>query len=484
MVIALYTSRVVLQELGVSDYGIYMVIGGVVAMLESLSATLSGATQRYITFAIGKGDIDYLKKVFTASVKIHLYLAIIILIIAETLGLWFVNYKLNIPVGREFAANIVFQLSAISFCINIFALPYNSVVIAYEHFKFYALVDVFRSVLRLALVLCISFLPFDHLMTYGWIALVIMVLYTIAYISYVRLNQRDCTITKDVSRSLYKELLGFTGLNLLGTSSAVVYTEGSNLMLNVFWGVVLNAAMGVTNQVLNAVSTFVQNFTVAINPQITKSYAANDFNRTNNLIFFGSKIASFLLLIVGFPIVVNIHYILNLWLVEVPDYTEIFVCVALLSAFVNSFNNPFHYLMFATGNIKVYQIACIIINVCSLFFLYYAFVIHLHPAIIFVLLMIQSFLKIGVMLYLAKNATAFPVRKYIFTVYLRNFLIGGFIVAVIYIKNQYSYDMTIFALLTESILSVIIMVSIIFYIGLNNSERKVVYSIIKSRLNK
>lgn len=484
MLIALYTSRVVLRELGVSDYGVYNVIGGTVQMLTALSGTLAGATQRYITFAIGKGDKNYLKKVFTASIKIHFCLAVILMLIAETVGIWFINYKMNIPVGREIAANIVFQLSVVSFTINILALPYNSAVIAYEHFKFYASVDVLRSTLRLLLVSCISILPFDHLITFGCIELGIMVFYRTAYTFHVRNNLKGCSFTKDISHSLYREVLSFTGWNFLGTASNVVYTQGSNLLLNVFWGIVLNAAMGVTNQVLHAVSSFVSNFTVAVNPQITKSYAALDFKRTNDLIFFGSKIASFLLLIVGFPLVVNIHYILSIWLVEVPDYTEIFVSMALLSSFVGSFNNPFQCLMFATGNIKNYQIACVIINISSVLLLYYAFYLNIHPTVIYLLLIIQSFLKAGVMLYLAKKATDFPVRKYIHTVYIRNFLIAGITLVAICFKKFYIYDMNIFLLFVESFLYIIIILCAILYIGLNYHERTIIYSTIKSRLKK
>ncbi len=482
MLIALYTSRVVLKELGVSDYGVYNVIGGTVAMLTTLSATLSGATQRYITFAIGKGDSDYLKQIFTASVKIHICLAILLFFIAETLGLWFINNKMNIPEGREIAAQIVFQLSLFSFTIDILTLPYNSAVIAYEHFKFYATVDVFRSLSKLILVLSIVFLPFDHLIVYGCIELLIMLIYKIAYITYVMRNFINCTFTNGVSNTLYREVLSFTGWNFFGTASSVVYTQGSTILLNIFWGVLLNAAMGVTNQVLNAVNSFVSNFSIAVNPQITKSFAANDYLRTNNLIFLGSKIASFLLLCVGYPIIINIHYILSIWLVEVPDYTETFVCLAFLSTFVNSFNNPFNCLMFATGKIKIYQIACVIINVSSIFILYYSFFIHLHPNIIYYILVIQSLLKAAVMMFLAKKATAFPVRKYILNIYLRNFLIASIIVITIMIKNRYSYEMTFPLLLLETIMCLFILGAAIYSFGLSKIEKKIVLSVIRKHI--
>lgn len=479
MLIALYTSRVILKELGVSDYGVYNVIGGTVAMLTAISATLSGATQRFITYAIGKGDTDYLKKIFTVSVRIHLLLAIVLLIIAETAGLWFINYKMNIPEGREFAAKVVFHLSVISFIINILALPYNSAVIAYERFSFYAFIDISRSVIKLVLIFCIAYLPFDRLITYGCIELFIMFAYRIVYSVYVRINLKDCCQTNEISPSLYKEILSFTGWSFLGASSIILYTQGSNLLLNIFWGVLLNAAIGVTNQVLNAVNSFVSNFTLAVNPQITKSYAANDYHRTNDLIFLGSKISSFLLLIIGFPIVVNIHQILALWLVEVPDYSESFIRLALLSAFVSSVNNPFNCLMYATGDIKVYQIACVIINVSSVLLLYYALSIHLHPSIIFYILIIQAPLKTFIMLFLSKKATNFPVKQFIGSVYFRIFLLACVIPLTIVIKNNYSYEMNLFVLLFESIAYAVLMMLIIYLLGLNSKERTMLLLLIK-----
>lgn len=481
MLIALYTSRIVLKELGVSDFGIYNVIGGTVAMLTALSATLSGATQRFITYAIGKGDSEYLKRIFTVSLRIHFLLAVVLLILAETAGLWFVNYKMNIPNGREFAANAVFHLSVFSFLINIIALPFNSAVIAYERFRFYALVDISRSILKLILVLCIAFLPFDNLITYGGIELLIMIAYFIAYLAYVRFKLTDCTRTNEINSSLYKEVLSFTGWSFLGTASSIIYTQGSNLLLNIFWGVLLNAAIGVTNQVSGAVTSFVSNFTLAVNPQITKTYAANEFNRTNGLIFFGSKIAAFLLLVVGYPIIVNIEYILSIWLVEVPDYTVTFIRLALFSALINAFNNPFNCLMYATGDIKIYQITCVIINVGCVFLLYYAFSIHLHPSIIFYILILQGPLKTATMLFLSKKATGFPIKQFLCSVYFRIILIGCIIILTLFVKNAFPHQMNLFILLVESFIYVILMILFIYIWGLNSNERTVVISYIKEK---
>lgn len=483
MLIALYTSRVILKQLGVSDYGVYNAIGGVVAMFSTLSGTLSGATCRYITFAIGKNDSGYLKKVFSASLLIHVALALIVIILAETLGLWYINNKLNIPDGRSIAAMFVYQASVISFAVDIVTLPFNSAIMAYERFGFYATVDIARACLKVALVSCLGLFRSDVLIVYCIMEFCLMLVYKGSYFAYVKSNFKDCSAGRVRDGSLYRELIGFTGWNFFGTASSVVYTQGSNLMLNYFWGVLLNAAMGVTSQVSNAVTAFVSNFTLAVNPQITKSYAVNDYGRTRDLIFLGSKIASYLLLIVGFPVVANLHYILNLWLVEVPEHTELFVHFALLAAFFGAFNNPFNCLMFATGNIKAYQISCVIINVMSVVGLYFCFAAHMNPVIIYILMIVQSFLKLAVMLALARKAISFPIGKFLFSVYGKSMCLLAVILGFLLFKQQVHYEMNFLLFIGESFLCVIIMALLIYALGLKTSEREYVREIICNKLH-
>ena len=273
MVIALYSSRVILQGLGVENYGIYNVVGGVIALMSSLSATMAGATQRYITFAIGKKDNDYLRRIFSTSLRIHFYLALIILLIAETVGIWFLTSKINLPEGRIFAAGIVFQFSLVGFLFNTITIPFEAAVIANEKFKFYATIDILRSILKLALVLCIGILPFDSLIVYACIELIIVLFYRGMFIAFTERNYKELSYTKEKDKELYSDIMRFTGWNFMGTFSSVFYTQGSSIILNIYYGVLLNAAMGISNQVRGIVNTFITNFTMAVNPQITKSYA-------------------------------------------------------------------------------------------------------------------------------------------------------------------------------------------------------------------
>lgn len=484
MVIALYASRVVLQQLGVSDYGIYNVVGGVIAMLTTLSGTLSGATQRFITVAIGRKDKDYLQSVFTAAFKVHLYLAIIVFIIAETIGLWYVNSKMNLPDGRLGAANFVFQTVAISFLVDILTLPYNGAMRAYERFGAYAYISIFQSVFRLLLILTLSLWPNDKLIVYGICELVVSLSAKSAYVIYGKVHFKDLKFVKSKEKRVYKEIVGFTGWNFLGTASSVIYTQGSNLVLNFFYGVLWNAAMGVTQQVQNAISSFVADFTMAVNPQIYKTYASGDWGRTRNLMFFGVKIASFLMLIIGGPIVVNVQYILNLWLVDVPDHTELFVTMSILASFLGVVVNPFNTLMQAAGKLKNYQIACFIINTSSVIILYFFFKTGVNPVAIFIITIIQNIIKWLLLANFSKKEINFPVMKFINMILLKNVCYIIPIIGLLTFKYFNPYLITFPIFLLEST-SIVLILSLMFcFWGIDRNERQQITVVVKSRLKK
>lgn len=484
MIISLYSSRVILKELGVENYGIYNIVGGVVVLLSSLSGTLAGATQRYITFAIGKNDNDYLRRIFSTSLRIHFYLALGIMIIAETAGIWFIDNKINIPEGRLLAAGIVFQFSVLGFIFNTITLPYESAVIAKEQFKFYAMIDVCRVVLRLVLVLCICILPYDTLIVYGCIELMMILFHRGMYIIFIKRNFKDIKYSKEKDKRLYSEMLRFTGWNFMGTVSSVFYTQGSSIMMNLYYGVLLNAAMGISNQVRGTVNTFITNFTMAVNPQITKSYAKNDFIRTNDLMFLGSKISASLLFIVGLPIIFNLDYILDLWLVEVPEYASEFVLLSLLALLIGAFTIPFNCLMFATGNIKYYQISCVIINVTGILALYVSFEYNLGPYYIYYVLILQSILKVAVLLIMSRKATQFPTITYSFKVLLRVVFICVFIAVLLKLKQLYLPETNFLLFSIETILCFITISLIVLLFIFNGKERRTVFDMLRSKLKK
>lgn len=484
MVISLYSSRVILQELGVENYGIYNIVGGVVVLLSSLSGTLAGATQRYITFAIGKNNIDYLRGIFSTALRIHAYLALGILIIVETVGVWLLANTINIPDGRYIEANIVFQLSVLGFIFNTITLPYESVVIAKERFNFYAMIDVCRVVLKLMLILCIGFMPYDPLIVYGCIELSIILFHRGMYIIFTKRNFKEIGYEKKKDNKLFSEMLHFTGWNFLGTVSSVFYSQGSSIILNIYYGVLLNAAMGVSNQVRGTVNTFITNFTMAVNPQITKSYAKNDFRRTNDLMFLGSKISAALLLIVGFPLVINIDYILDIWLDTVPEYTSTFVLLSLTALLFGTFTIPFNCLMFATGKIKYYQISCVIINLTGILALYLSFEYNIEPYVIFYILILQSILKIVVLLIMAGKSTQFPVLRYISQVLLKVFVILVFIIISLNLKYLYLAETNFMSFAIETIICIVMSISIVAFFIFSSHERNMVHNMLKSKIQK
>lgn len=484
MLITLYTSRVILEQLGVSDYGVYTVVGGFVAMLNAFAAPLGGATQRFVTYAIGTKDINNIRKVFSTCVYIHLALAIVTGLVIELIGYWYIGNKANIPHDRIPIACLILHASVFTLLVRIITIPYTAATVAHEKFGFYAWNSIIQSVLRLILVFLLPLCLYDKLIVYAIMETFVNCVLNLSFITYCLKKLYGCELVKATDKKLYKEIVSFSGWNFFGTSSNIIYTQGSSLLLNYFFGVVLNAALGVTNQVLSAITSFVSNFTLAVNPQITKSYASNDLERANNLVFFASDIAAYLLLIVGFPVVANIRYILGLWLVEVPVYTETFVVLALLSTFISSFSTSFNNLIFATGDIKKYQLSCVSLNMSSIIALYLLFALKAEPYVIYLVLIVQYLIKQIIMVCIVKEKTNFPAKEYYIHTYLRDvaFLIP--IIIILFIKSKYEYTITFQTFIFESLAYLIVMVTLIYKLGLKKEYREKILLIIKNKLKK
>ena len=287
MLVSLYTSRVVLQALGVEDYGIYNVVGGVVAMFSLLSGSLSAAVSRFLTFELGRNDLVRLRKVFSSALCVHALLALVVLVLSETLGLWFLNCQMNIPADRMIAANWVFQFSLFSFLLGLFSVPYNASIISHERMGIFAFVGIGDTLLQLGIVLFIAFggICSDKLIVYASLLVVKGMLFQLFYFYYCRKSFKECRFRLSLDKPLLKEMTGFAGWNFIGASSAILRDQGGNILLNLFYGPALNAARGVANQVSNAIGLFVGNFMIALNPQITKSYAAAEYGYMFSLIF-------------------------------------------------------------------------------------------------------------------------------------------------------------------------------------------------------
>ena len=356
MAVSLYTSRVVLNTLGVEDFGIYNVIGGVVAMFSVISGGLSAAISRYITFELGQGNTAKLKSVFSSSVTIQIGLALLIFVLAEIGGVWFLNEKMNLPESRIGAANWVLQCSILTFMVNLISVPYNAAIIAHERMQAFAYISIIEVVLKLLIVYILVIFSFDKLKLYGILLLAVACVIRIAYGIYCKRNFKECTYHFTFNKALLKEMMGFAGWNFIGSFAGVLRDQGVNIVINLFCGPVINAARAIAFQVNVAVNGFATNFMTAINPQITKSYASGDYPYMLTLVQSGARFSFYLLLLLSLPIIIETNTILTLWLKNVPEYTVIFVRLVLVFAMCEVLSGTQITALQATGNIRNYQI--------------------------------------------------------------------------------------------------------------------------------
>lgn len=355
MGVSLYTSRIVLNTLGVSDFGIYNVVGGVVMMFAFLNSSMSSATQRFFSFELGRRDYEQLKKVFNMSVNIHAIIAFIIFVLAETIGLWFLNAKLVIPVERMEAANWVYQFSILSFMLTIMGVPYNAMIIARERMNVYAYVSIIEVILKLVIVFILVYLGYDKLKIYAILVFAVAAVIWCIYKFYCNRNFSETKYRFFWDKELYKTLMNYAGWNLFGNIAGVAMGQGVNILLNLFFGPIVNAARGIAFQVNSAVNGFVSNFQMAMNPQIIKSYASDDLKYMRQLIYRGSKYSFFLLFLLALPILMETELILHWWLKIVPNYTVLFCRLILINTLIDCVSGTLMTSAQASGKIKVYQ---------------------------------------------------------------------------------------------------------------------------------
>ena len=398
MGIALYTSRVVLNTLGVEDYGIYNVVGGLVSMFGLLNGSMSSATQRYITFELGKGDSKSLNKIFSLSLQIHALIAIVTVLLIESVGLWFLYNKMTIPPERMTAAFWVLQASALTFIFSIMSVPYNADIIAHERMSAFAYISVLEVILKLAIVFLLLISPFDKLIFYAILFMLVQLGIRICYSTYCQRHFKETIYCRVWNKSLFKEMLGFAGWNIFGNMAGMLSAQGVNLILNVFFGPAINAARGLAVQVQTAIEQFAANFQMAANPQITKTYAQGDLESMHKLIIRTSRITFFLLFMFTLPLFFYAEGILKLWLKIVPQYTAIFLQLSLLVSIVDGVGNPLMTAAQSTGKIKKFLtiIAIIALTIAPISYVvlklgaspYFVYIVHL--AICSVIFVVRS----------------------------------------------------------------------------------------------
>ena len=462
MGINLYVSRVILDVLGVDDYGIYNVVGGFVSMLAIFTSTITSAAQRFITFELGAGDKKKLQQTFATIVCVILLLAAIIFIVGEIFGLFFIDRFLVIPDGRMAAAIVVFHCSVIAFVINLISIPYTAAVIAHENMNFFAIISILESVFKLIVVLSIAHLRFDRLCSYAVLLVVVAVLVRMIYWAYCKHYFEETTGRLVLDKNIFKNVFSYSVWVSIGASSSILKEQGVNVLINMFCGVAMNAARGVSMQVYSLANTFSGNLSQAIAPQITKSYAAGDTKRAISLTVFMTKVQGILSILIIVPLFVEAEYVLNLWLKEVPYYAVTFTRYALLLCLARTLEGSHGPLFLATGKVKKIQLiggGLMLLNLpLSYLFLHLGY----EPACTMIIGIIMEMVVMFVVYYMLKQMLEFPIKEYYIKVVIPIVLL--LIISIIiplYIKNLITESFGRLVLVTSTSIILITILSLI-----------------------
>lgn len=483
MLVSLYTSRVILNTLGVEDYGIYNVVGGVVTMFAFFNSAMASATQRFLSFEIGKGDFIQLRKTFNATQIIHVGIAILIFILAETVGLWFVKTYLVIPPERLEAAIWVYHFSVLSFMVSVIQIPYNATIIAHERMNVYAYVSIIEVLLKLLIVFILTWIMYDKLKLYGVLHFSVVFLIAAIYRIYTRRNFGETKFEVVRDKKLYRTLVSYSGWNLFGNIAAVAKGQGINIILNMFYGPVVNAARGVAMQVQSAVNSFVSNFQMAVNPQIIKSYAADEKEYMASLVIRSSKFSFYLLYILSLPIILEIDQILRLWLKTVPDYSSIFTILVLVIILIDCVSGPLMTAIQATGKIKVYQAVVGSLLTLILPISYILLKQGYSPEVTLYVNVVISIIALSFRLYLVWKLLEFPVLRFIQEIIIKNIVIVLISIAIPLFILHYMNE-NIIRLIIIILVTMIWNLTVIYLIGLHKSEKAIIIKAINKILKR
>jgi len=484
MVVGLFTSRILLQALGVIDYGLYNVIGGFVAMFTMISGSLSGAISRFITFELGTGDINKLKRIFATSILVQIGLGLIVILVAETIGLWFLYHKMVIPADRLFAAFWVFQLSVISFVINLLSIPYISCITSHEKMSAFAYISIYEVTCKLLICFAVLHSPIDRLIFYAILLFLVNVSLRIIYTWYCKRHFDECHTKLQFNKKLFKEMFGFAGWNFIGSAGWSLRTEGGTILFNLFGGPAANAANGIAGALCNAVTGFVGNFTTAFRPQITKTYAAKKFTELNMMLLYCSKISFYMMFILGLPVMLNTQFILHLWLGNVPEHSAVLVQLIIILSLSDTISNPLITAKLATGNIRNYQLVVGGIQLLAVPLAYVVLKLGAPVEFIYVSYLVTSVgCLVTRILMLRGDIPLLSIRKFTKDVVINVWIVAALSSVIPYLIYT-QFEEGWIRLIVTSTVSVISCATVMFFIGLNNMERKKVSAIVLSYLKR
>ena len=479
--ISFYSTRLILANLGVDNYGIYNVIGGFVSMFYMISATMTQAVIRFLTYELGAGNEIRLKKTFSTSINVLLVLSLIVVAIAETLGLWFVNNQLNISPERMNAANWIYQFSVLSFIFEMISVPYSASVISHEKMGIFALVTIIKVLLTFGIALLLSVSPIDNLIFYGILVLLVSILIQLIYWIYCKRTFMECRYSFHIDKGIFKNMFGFAGWNFLTSTSTLLSSQGVNIILNMYFGTSINAARGIASQINGTVGAFSKNFMTSLAPQITKSYAANELDYTKSLLCRGAKFSYLLLFVIALPCMIEINFLLSIWLKEVPTHAGIFAQLTLLFSLTDVLTSTSETLIKATGKIKKNQILLCISQYIILLTSYLVINLTKSP-----ILTVAIYNVVYIIIFVPRIVINKPFIGMSFFYFYKNVLYGIIVTSLLS-----AFFSLIPVFLMESgwnrliLVCLISTISILFFsynIVFTKSERKVLLDIIRNKL--
>lgn len=481
IVVNLYTVRILWKVLGIVDYGIYNLVGGIVLMFAFLNTAMVASSQRFISFELGKGDSERLRKTFAISVTVHMLLALVILVLAETIGLWFLNVKLNIPADRMVASNWVYQCSILAFLLNVVSVPYNACIVAHEHMKIYGYFGILDVFLKLGIVLLTSIIQYDHLIVYAILILCVSAFMRLLYGLYCKKKFDECKFQRHKDSEQMKDMFAFAGWSFLGNMGFSVRDQGTNIILNLFFNVTVNAAKGIANQIGHVINGFATNFTMAMNPQITKRYAMGEIDSMLQLVYNGCRVALLLMSVVVIPIFVSAETLMTLWLGTVAPYTIGFLRLVLIMSLIDCVVSPITTSLQATGKIKKFQIVISLIMTANLPISWLLLKLYINPYIVMFVAIGTSIAALISRLVLLHELIDISYRKFYINVYLRTIpciLAAGVTSWCLY--RLFSPDLL--GLIGFAILSIAITMGLIYCVVLSSKERALILSQITKKI--
>lgn len=486
MLVSLYTSRMVLNALGVENYGIYNVVGGFVTMFALVSNSLSASVSRFLTFELGKGDLDRLRRVFSTSLSIHVALMVMVLVLVETIGVWFLNTCLTIPSERLYAANWVFQASVVAFLLGLLSVPYNASIISHERMSAFAYIGILDVILRLLIVLFIAYSPwkFDRLIVYALLLVMVSISLQVVYLHYCRLNFEECRFRLRFDKECWKAISAFAGWNFIGCTAGLLKDQGVNILLNLFAGPILNAARGIALSVNTAIGGFIGNFMTALNPQIIKSYASGDRDYMMSLVERGSRFSFYILLILALPVLFETEFILTLWLKHYPNHTVNFVRLVLLLSMCDVLSNTLITLQNATGKIRNYQLAVGGMLFMNFPLSYICLKISFPPEFTLLVALFVSVCCLMLRLFFLRRMVCFSIKRYLRNVCF-NVLLVTFVATIIpvILYSQMSVGWERFFIV--SLGTVLSAATAVYFVGCTGRERQFILSkiiVVKSKI--